>query len=345
MRFFSFFKQELAIDLGTANTLIIQDGKIVVDEPSIVAMKRSTGETIAVGRRAMQMHEKTHEDIKTIRPLKDGVIADFKAAEQMIAGLINMIQGRRRLFTHLKMVICIPSGITEVEKRAVFDSADHIDSKETYLIHEPMAAALGIGLDVEEPQGNMIIDIGGGTTEIAVIALSGIVCDQSIRTAGDEFTTDIINYMKRQHNILIGERTAEQIKIKVGSAVVDLDEEMIPEDYPVNGRDLMTGIPKQIKIGYSEISHCLDKSITKIEDAVLKALESTPPELASDIYRRGLYLTGGGALLRGLDRRLAQKTKLPVHIADDPLTAVVRGTGIALANTDRYSFLIDRSSV
>jgi rod shape-determining protein MreB len=308
-------------------------------------MKRSTGETIAVGRRAMQMHEKTHEDIKTIRPLKDGVIADFKAAEQMIAGLINMIQGRRRLFTHLKMVICIPSGITEVEKRAVFDSADHIDSKETYLIHEPMAAALGIGLDVEEPQGNMIIDIGGGTTEIAVIALSGIVCDQSIRTAGDEFTSDIINYMKRQHNILIGERTAEQIKIQVGAAVVDLDKDVIPEDYPVNGRDLMTGIPKQIKIGYSEIAHCLDKSITKIEDAVLKALESTPPELASDIYRRGLHLTGGGALLRGLDGRLAQKTKLPVHVADDPLTAVVRGTGIALANTDRFSFLIDRSSV
>lgn len=345
MRFFSFFKQELAIDLGTANTLIIQDGKIVVDEPSIVAMKRGTGETIAVGRRAMQMHEKTHENIKTIRPLKDGVIADFKAAEQMIGGLINMIQGRRRLFTHLKMVICIPSGITEVEKRAVFDSADHIDSKETYLIHEPMAAALGIGLDVEEPQGNMVIDIGGGTTEIAVIALSGIVCDQSIRTAGDEFTSDIINYMKRQHNILIGERTAEQIKIQVGSAVVDLDNDMIPEDYPVNGRDLMTGIPKQIKIGYSEIAHCLDKSITKIEDAILKALESTPPELASDIYRRGLHLTGGGALLRGLDSRLEQKTKLPVHVADDPLTAVVRGTGIALANTDRFSFLIDRSSV
>jgi rod shape-determining protein MreB len=345
MRFFSFFKQELAIDLGTANTLIIQDGKIVVDEPSIVAINRINGEVIAAGRRAMQMHEKTHEDIKTIRPLKDGVIADFKAAEYMIAGLINMIQGRRRFFTHLKMVICIPSGITEVEKRAVFDSADHIDSKETYLIHEPMAAALGIGLDVEEPTGNMIIDIGGGTTEIAVIALSGIVCDQSIRIAGDEFTNDIINYMKRQHNILIGERTAEQIKIRVGSALPELEGEYIPDDYPVNGRDLMTGIPKQIKIGYSEIAHCLDKSITKIEEAVLKALESTPPELASDIYRRGLYLTGGGALLRGLDKRLAVKTKLPVHIADDPLTAVVRGTGIALANTDRFSFLIDRNSV
>lgn len=345
MKFFSFFKQELAIDLGTANTLIIQDGKVVVDEPSIVAIKRSTGETIAVGRRAMQMHEKTHEDIKTIRPLKDGVIADFQAAEHMIAGMIHMIEGRRKFFTHLKMVICIPSGITEVEKRAVFDSADHVDSKETYLIHEPMAAALGIGLDVEEPEGNMIIDIGGGTTEIAVIALSGIVCDQSIRIAGDEFTSDIMSYMKRQHNILIGERTAEQIKIHVGSALGELKPEQVPDDYPVNGRDLMTGIPKQIKVGYSEISHCLDKSISKIEDAVLKALESTPPELASDIYRRGLHLTGGGALLRGLDKRLSQKTKLPVHVADDPLKAVVLGTGLALKNTDRFSFLIDRKSV
>ncbi|GAB5553680.1 MAG: rod shape-determining protein [Saprospiraceae bacterium] len=345
MKFFSFFKQELAIDLGTANTLIIQDGKVVVDEPSIVAIKRSTGETIAVGRRAMQMHEKTHEDIKTIRPLKDGVIADFQAAEHMIAGMIQMIEGRRKFFTHLKMVICIPSGITEVEKRAVFDSADHVDSKETYLIHEPMAAALGIGLDVEEPDGNMIIDIGGGTTEIAVIALSGIVCDQSIRIAGDEFTNDIMSYMKRQHNILIGERTAEQIKIHVGSALGELEPEQVPDDFPVNGRDLMTGIPKQIKVGYSEISHCLDKSISKIEDAVLKALESTPPELASDIYRRGLHLTGGGALLRGLDKRLSQKTKLPVHVADDPLKAVVLGTGLALKNTDRFSFLIDRKSV
>lgn len=343
MKLFSFFKQELAIDLGTANTLIIQDGEVVVDEPSIVAMNRRTGETIAVGRKAMQMHEKTHEDIKTVRPLKDGVIADFQAAESMIEGFINMIGTRRRLFSHLKMVICIPSGITEVEKRAVFDSADHVDSKETYLIHEPMAAALGIGLDVEEPIGNMIIDIGGGTTEIAVIALAGIVADQSIRIAGDELNMDILSYMKRQHNILIGERTAEQIKIHVGSALHELENP--PEDYAVNGRDLMTGIPKQIKVNYSEIAHCLDKSIAKIEDAVLKALESTPPELASDIYRTGLYLTGGGALLRGLDKRISMKTKLPVHIADDPLRAVVRGTGIALKNTHRFSFLIDRKSV
>ncbi|TXB66306.1 rod shape-determining protein [Phaeodactylibacter luteus] len=343
MKLFSFFTQELAIDLGTANTLIIQDGKIVVDEPSIVAINRRTGETIAVGNKAMQMHEKTHEEIKTVRPLKDGVIADFQAAESMIEGMINMIGRRRRFFTHMKMVICIPSGITEVEKRAVFDSADHVDSKETYLIHEPMAAALGIGLDVEEPVGNMIIDIGGGTTEIAVIALSGIVCDQSIRIAGDEFTSDIMSYMKRQHNILIGERTAEQIKIHVGSALHEL--ETPPEDYAVNGRDLMTGIPKQIKISYSEIAHSLDKSISKIEDAILKALETTPPELASDIYRTGIYLTGGGAMLRGLDKRVAQKTKLKVHIAEDPLRAVVHGTGIALKNTDRFSFLIDRKSV
>ena len=343
MKLLSFFAQELAIDLGTANTLIIQDGEIVVDEPSIVAIDRRTMETIAVGSKAMQMHEKTHEYIKTIRPLKDGVIADFQAAESMIEGLIRMAGTKRRFFTHMKMVICIPSGITEVEKRAVFDSADHVDSKETYLIHEPMAAALGIGLDVEEPIGNMIIDIGGGTTEIAVIALSGIVCDQSIRTAGDEFTSDIMNYMKRQHNMLIGERTSEQIKIHVGAAQIELEEP--PEDFAVNGRDLMTGIPKQIMINYKEIAHALDKSVSKIEDAILKALESTPPELASDIYKTGLYLTGGGALLRGLDKRIAQKTKLDVHIAEDPLRAVVRGTGIALKNTHRFTFLIDRKSV
>jgi len=343
MKFFNFFTQEIAIDLGTANTLIIQDGEIIIDEPSIVAINRKTGETIAVGTKAMQMHEKTHENIKTVRPLKDGVIADFQAAESLIEGLINMTGIRKKFFSHMKMVICIPSGITEVEKRAVFDSADHVDSKETYLIHEPMAAALGIGLDVEEPIGNMVIDIGGGTTEIAVIALSGIVCDQSIRTAGDEFTNDIMNYMKRQHNILIGERTAEQIKINVGSALQELENP--PADFAVNGRDLMSGIPKQITITYQEIAHALDKSISKVEDAILKALETTPPELASDIYQTGIYLTGGGALLRGLDKRIAHKTKLPVHIADEPLRAVVKGTGIALQNSHKFSFLIDRKSV
>lgn len=331
------------MDLGTANTLIIQDGQVVVDEPSIVAIDKKSGEVIAVGNRAMQMHEKTHKNIETIRPLKDGVIADFQAAEAMIQGLINMIGNKRRFFTHLRMVICIPSGITEVEKRAVFDSADHVDSKETYLIHEPMAAALGIGLDVEEPVGNMVIDIGGGTTEIAVIALSGIVCDQSIRVAGDEFTNDIIDYMRREHNMLVGERTAEQMKIHIGSALKKLDNP--PDPYPINGRDLMTGIPRQIVVRYEETAEALDKSIMKIEEAVLKALELTPPELSADIYRTGLYLTGGGALLKGLDKRLSAKTKLPVIVADDPLRAVVRGTGLALKNTDRYSFLMDRKSI
>ena len=343
MKLFSLFVQEIAIDLGTANTLIIQDGNIVIDEPSIVAIDTRTGQTIAVGSRAMQMHEKTHQFIKTIRPLKDGVIADFQAAENMIEGLINMIGTKRRFFTHLKMVVCIPSGITEVEKRAGFDSADHVDSKETFLIFEPMAAALGIGLDVEEPVGNMIIDIGGGTTEIAVIALSGIVTDQSIRTAGDEFTQNIVDYLKRNQNILIGERTAEQIKINVGSALKQLENP--PADFSVSGRDLITGIPRQITINYAEVAEALDESIGAIEEAILKALESTPPELASDIYKTGLYLTGGGALLRGLDKRISRITKLPVHIADEPLRAVVRGTGIALKNTDRFSFLIDRKRV
>lgn len=342
MGLFNFFKQSLAIDLGTANTLIVCDGQVVVDEPSIVAIDNKTEEVLAVGRKAMQMHGKTHANIRTVRPLKDGVIADFQAAEAMIAGMIGMVGKKTNFFTHVKMVICIPSGITEVEKRAVFDSADHVNSKETWLIHEPMAAALGIGLDVELPEGNMIIDIGGGTTEIAVIALSGIVTDQSIRVAGDDFTADIQNYMRRQHNILIGERTAEMIKIYAGAALRELEN--APEDYPVNGRDMMTGIPKQIKVSYTEIAHCLDKSISKIEDAILKALENTPPELAADIYRTGLYLTGGGALLRGLDKRIAMKTKLPVHIAEDPLRAVARGTSIALDNTHKFSFLLDRKS-
>jgi len=343
MALFNFFTQELAVDLGTANTLIVENGEVVVDQPSIVAVDRRSGTTIAVGHKAMQMHEKTHENIKTVRPLKDGVIADFTAAESMIEGMINMIGHKRKFLNHLKMVVCIPSGITEVEKRAVFDSADNVDSKETYLIHEPMAAALGIGLDVEAPEGNIIIDIGGGTTEIAVIALSGIVCDESIRVAGDEFTEDIIEFVKRDHNILIGERTAEQIKINVGSASTNLEEP--PADYAVNGRDLMTGIPKQVVINYAEVAEALDKSISKVEDAIVRALERTPPELASDIYRTGIYLTGGGALLRGLSKRIANKTKLDVHVADDPLRAVVRGTSLAIQNVGRYSFMIDRKSI
>ncbi|MCC7503453.1 MAG: rod shape-determining protein [Flavobacteriales bacterium] len=337
--FNSFFTQEIAIDLGTANTLIIHNDQVVVDEPSIVAVDRTSGRVIAIGRQAQQMHGKTHENIKTVRPLRDGVIADFQAAEEMIKGMIRMINPGRRLFTpNLRMVICIPSGITEVEKRAVRDSAEHAGAKEVYLIHEPMAAAIGIGIDVEEPMGNMIIDIGGGTSEIAVIALGGIVCDKNIRVAGDEFTQDIEEYMRRQHNILVGERTAEQIKIEVGAAMTELDNP--PPDYAVRGRDLMTGIPKEITVTYSEIAQALDKSISKIEEAILAALESTPPELSADIYKTGIYMAGGGALLRGLDKRVSIKTKLPVHVAEDPLRAVARGTGIALKNIDRFQFLM-----
>ena len=339
MGIFNVFTQEIAIDLGTANTLIINNDKVVVDEPSIVAIDRTNSKVIAIGRRAQQMHGKTHENIKTVRPLKDGVIADFQAAEHMIRGMIKMMKGGNRFIQpSMRMVICIPSGITEVEKRAVQDSAEHAGGKEVYLIHEPMAAAIGIGVDVEEPMGNMIIDIGGGTSEIAVIALGGIVCDKSIRVAGDDFTSDIEEYMRRQHNILIGERTAEQIKIEVGAALDVL--ETPPEEYAVRGRDLMTGIPKEIYVTYKEIAHALDKSISKIEEAILSALEMTPPELSADIYKTGIYLAGGGSMLRGLDKRISQKTKLPVHIAEDPLRAVARGTGIALKNIDKYQFLI-----
>jgi rod shape-determining protein MreB len=329
MALFDFFTQDIAIDLGTANTLIIHKDKVVVDEPSIIAIDKTTNKVLAIGREAMQMHEKTHDNIKTIRPLKEGVIADFHAAEMMIRGMIKLIDTGRRFFPpSLRMVICIPSAITEVEKRAVRDSAEHANAKEVYMIHEPIAAAIGIGIDIEQPVGNMIVDIGGGTTDIAVIALSGIVCDQSIRIAGDTFNRDILDYMRRQHNLLIGERSAERVKIEVGSALTELDDG--PDDYEIRGRDLMTGIPKTIKISYSEVA------FSKLEEAVLKALELSPPELSADIYEQGIYLTGGGAMLRGLDKRLSLKTKLPIHVAEDPLRAVVRGTGAALKNINHY---------
>ncbi|HBF88293.1 MAG TPA: rod shape-determining protein [Bacteroidales bacterium] len=339
MGLFSFLTQEIAIDLGTANTIIIHNDKIVVDEPSIVAVDRNTGKLIAIGEKARQMHGKTHENIRTIRPMRDGVIADFNAAELMIRGLIKMINPRPKLFNpSLKIVICIPSGSTEVELRAVRDSSEHAGAREVYMIHEPMAAALGIGIDVEAPMGNMIVDIGGGTTEIAVIALGGIVCNRSIRIAGDEFTDDIQEYMRHQHNIRIGERTAEEIKIQVGAAIPDIDEP--PIDFIVRGPHQMTSLPLEIPVSYQEIAHCLDKSINKIETAILNALEQTPPELYADIYNRGIFLTGGGALLRGLDKRLAAKHNIPVHVAEDPLHAVARGTGIALKNVDKFQFLI-----
>ncbi len=333
------FQQELAIDLGTANTIIIHNDKVVVNEPSIVAIDQHSGKLIAIGEKARQMHGKTHEDIKTIRPLRDGVIADFHAAEQMIRGMIKMINTKRKMFTpSLKMVVCIPSGSTEVEIRAVRDSSEHAGGRDVYMIYEPMAAAIGIGLDVEAPDGVMVVDIGGGTTEIAVIALGGIVCNQSIRIAGDGFTTDIQSYMRHQHNIKIGERTAEEIKHHVGSALPELEDP--PQDFYVRGPNLMTAMPIEIPISYQEIAHCLDKSLSKVETAILSVLEQTPPELYADIVSRGIYLAGGGALLRGLSKRLADKISIPFHVAEDPLQAVARGTGIALKNVDKYSFLM-----
>jgi rod shape-determining protein MreB and related proteins len=339
MSLFSFLTQEIAIDLGTANTIIIHNDKIVVDEPSIVAIDRNTGKLIAIGERARQMHGKTHDNIHTVRPLRDGVIADFNAAEQMIRGMIKMINSKPRLIPPaLKIVVCIPSGSTEVEVRAVRDSSEHAGGREVFMIYEPMAAALGIGLDVEAPEGHMVVDIGGGTTEIAVISLGGIVSNKSIRIAGDDLTADIREYMRHQHNIKIGERTAEDIKIKVGSALPDLDDP--PADFVVRGPHQMTALPMEIPVSYQEIAHCLDRSITKIEAAILATLEQTPPELYADIYRKGIHLAGGGALLRGLDRRLFEKTKIPFQVAEDPLHAVARGTGIALKNVDKFQFLI-----
>jgi rod shape-determining protein MreB len=258
----------------------------------------------------------------------------------MIGQLIKSIPTLNKKFYSpaLKMVICIPSGITEVEMRAVRESAERVNGKEVYLIHEPMAAAIGIGVDIMQPKGNMIIDIGGGTTEIAVIALAGIVCDKSVKIAGDVFTEDIVYYMRTQHNLSIGDRTAEKIKINIGSALDELDNP--PDDMLVQGRDLLSGKPKEISIGYREIAKALDKSIIRIEESVMETLSQTPPELAADIYNTGIYLAGGGSMLRGLDKRISKKTDLPVFIAEDPLRAVVRGTGITLKNIERYKSVL-----
>ncbi len=340
MGFFDFWTEDIAVDLGTANTLIIHEGKVVIDCPSIVARDRATGKIIATGHKANLMQGKTHDNIKTVRPLKDGVIADFQASEEMIKEFVKSIPNfKKKVFApSLRMVICIPSGITEVEKRAVRDSAIHMNAKEIYLIYEPMAAAIGVGIDIMEPRGNMIIDIGGGTTEIAVIALAGIVCDKSVKVAGDLFTSDIMYYMRTQHNLHVGETTAERIKIQIGSATEDL--ETPPEDMLVQGRDLLSGKPKQVQVSYREIAKALDKSILRIEDAVMECLSATPPELAADIYTTGIYLAGGGSMLRGLDKRLSRKTDLPVYIAEDPLRAVVRGTGTALKELEKYKAVL-----
>jgi rod shape-determining protein MreB len=340
MGLFSFFNKEVAMDLGTANSIVIHNDQVVVDEPSIVAVDRNNNRIIAVGKRAQMMAGKTdNKNIETVRPLRGGVIADFEMAQHLIRELIGMTNINRSFMPpSLRMVICIPSGITNVEERAVRESAEQAGAKEIRMIHEPMAAAIGIGIDVLEPEGHMIVDIGGGTAEIAVISLGSITCNNSIRVAGDEFNENVVEYMRKQHNMVIGERTAEQVKIKVGAAVSELDDP--PEDYPTLGRDLLTGLPKEISVNYKEIAHALDKSIARIEQAILDTLSATPPELAADIYRTGIYLAGGGSLLRGLDQRISSKTKLQVHIAEDPLRAVARGTGIALKNFSKFSFLI-----
>lgn len=327
------------MDLGTANTIIISNDKIVVDEPSIVALDRKTEKLVAVGHEAKAMQGRNPENIRIVRPLRDGVIADFYAAEQMMRAMIKMASSDRSWFTpSLRMVVCIPSGSTEVEIRAVRDSSEHAGGREVYMIYEPMAAAIGIGIDVEAPEGNMIVDIGGGTTEIAVISLGGIVSNKSIRIAGDDLTADVQEYMSSQHNIKVGERTAEEIKLNVGSALTNLED--APADFIVNGPNRLSALPLAVPVSYQEIAHCIEKSISKIEAAVLNALEQTPPELYADIVQRGIWLAGGGALLRGLDKRLTNKIGIPFHIADDPLHAVARGTGIALKNCDKFSFLM-----
>lgn len=332
---FSFLTQELAIDLGTANTVIFMNDKKVVDEPSIIAIDQVTGRPIAYGKTARMMHERTNPKIKTIRPMKDGVIADYNAAEMMIRGFIKMINSRKRsLFTpNLKIVVAIPKGSTEVEIRAVRDAAEHSGGRDVYIIYEPMAAAIGAGLDIEQPCGHMIVDIGGGTTECAVISLSGIVCNESVKIAGDVFTSDIQQYLRQQHNIKIGEITAEQIKIAVGAAVQDLDE--VPEPFIAKGPNLMTAYPLEVPVTSMEIAHCLDKDIAKLETTIVRVLEQTPPELYSDIVKEGIFLSGGGALIRGLDKRFENKLKIPFHVAEDPLRAVARGTCAVLKNLSK----------
>lgn len=338
MGIFNIFSSDIAMDLGTANTLIHIKGKgIVLNEPSIVAFDKNSKKIIALGNKAKEMQGREHKEIRVTRPMRDGVIADFEIAEGMIRAFIKKVSPSP--IANRRIIVAVPSGITEVEKRAVRDSAEHAGAKEVHLIAEPMAAAIGIGIDVDAPVGNMIIDIGGGTTEIAVIALSGIVNEESIRIAGDEMNYAIVQHFKRNHNILIGERTAEGIKCEVGSAV-PLKEEMVIQ---VKGRDLVGGIPKTTEVSSVEIREALNEAVVQIVDAVRQALERTPPELSADILDRGVMLTGGGALLKGLDERIRMETNLPVHVAEDPLTAVARGAGKVIDNLNHYSRVLIRN--
>jgi rod shape-determining protein MreB len=332
---FDWLYTDIAIDLGTANTLIYARGEgIVLNEPSIVALNMQN-EPVATGHEARLMHEKTHKNIRTVRPLRDGVIADFEVAEQMIRGMIDKVKMKWYTSTR-QMVVCVPSGITEVERRAVRDSAEHAGAKSVHLVDEPMAAAIGIGLNVHEPIGNMIVDVGGGTTEIAVIALSGIVFAQSVRLGGDEMNEDIINYFRRNHNLLIGERTAEKIKCKIGSAA-PLDEEL---EMDTKGRDLVNGVPRTRHVTSKDVREAISESVNTIVESITKSLEQTPPELSADILDRGILLTGGGAKLKNLDKLIRETTDLPVHIAEEPLTAVVSGTGSILEDLEHYRTVI-----
>lgn len=331
--------QEIAIDLGTANTIITCNDKIVVDEPSVVAISMADNKMVAVGRKAQQMIGRGGNMVRTVRPLKDGVIADFYACEMMIRGMIKLIPRQNKLFSpQLRMVVGIPSSSTEVEIRAVRDSSEHAGGRDVYMIFEPMAAAIGMGIDVEAAEGCMVVDIGGGTTEIAVISLGGIVSNKSIKIAGDDFNADIIEFMGRMHNLRIDEPTAERIKMQVGSALPELDNP--PEDFVVVGPNKVTALPMTVPVSYQEIAHCLEKSVAKIENAVLQALEQTPPELYADIVKKGIFLAGGGALLHGLAKRLTDKIQIQFHVAEDPLHCVARGTGIALKNVNNFNFLI-----
>ena len=332
MGFLDFISIDVAMDLGTANTLIFVKGKgIVLNEPSIVAFDRNTKKIIAIGNEAKAMQGREHKEIRVSRPMRDGVIADFEIAEGMIRAFLK--KASKGAFSTRRIVVAIPSGVTEVEKRAVRDSAEHAGAKEVHLLYEPMAAAIGIEIDVEAAEGNMIIDIGGGTTEIAIISLAGIVNQESIRIAGDEMNNAIMQFFKKNYNLLVGERTAETIKCEVGSAM-PLKEEITIQ---VKGRDLVGGIPKTTEVSSVEIRDALNETVTQIVEAVKQTLEQTPPELSADILDRGIMLTGGGALLKGLDERLKMETKLPVHVAEDPLTAVVRGTGKSIEHINKYS--------
>jgi rod shape-determining protein MreB and related proteins len=326
------FSNDVAIDLGTANTLVYLKGKgIVLNEPSVVAVDRTTNKVIAVGKEAKSMLGRTPDEIVAVRPLKDGVIADFEKTEDLLREFIQKAL-RRRTWVRPRIIICVPSGITEVEKRAVQDSAQHAGAREVLLVPEPIAAAIGVGLPVGKPSGNMIIDIGGGTTEIAVMALNSIVNQQSIRVGGDEMDEAIVQYVKKAYNLLIGEQTAEQIKIKIGSAF-RLEQE---EEMEIKGRDLVAGIPKTMKISSVEVREALSEPLQQIVDALMQSLEKTPPELASDIVDRGIVMTGGGSLLRGIDMLLREATNLPITVAEDPLSCVVLGTGKILDDPTQY---------